>query len=106
MCFMNRINTQFIYYNNVESSDKNCQIVDLKYKDNEPVIITIFQIDDEVSIWLPTVNYFGDNTEKTFFINIEEDKKSESSGEEIAKQNKKVMKDNLERYFKNLQILR
>ena len=66
---VNRINVQFFYYNNVvDSSDYRIfGIVKLEYQDNEPEIITLFQNDNEESIWLPTVNYFGDNTENCLF---------------------------------------
>lgn len=76
---VNRVNIKFFYYNNVvESGDYEIfDLMEMDYRENEPEIITVFKNDNDVNIWLPTVNYFGEiNKKKTYYINIEEEEKS------------------------------
>lgn len=42
-----------------------------------PEIITIFINKNDETIWLPTLNYFGEvKSEETFYLNIEEEEKN------------------------------
>ena len=95
---VNRVNKKYNYINNVVYDFYSQQN---NYDKGEPEIITVFKNEYDESIWLPTVNYFGEIIPRSsYYINIEEEEiQKELLGEELAKKNLNKLRSDLENYF-------